>query len=95
VDADTSDDQITFVLSNYGSDVGDVGGCGYISLRSRPTLPATRFSQEDVRNGKVMFTHKGETHNLSAPSRADGKLVCGSTEQRINWSMETILIQLE
>ena len=65
VDADTTGAQIMFVLSNYGNG-GDVGnGCGFVSLKSRPSLAVTRFSMEDIAIGRVLFTHRGkEFRNL-------------------------------
>ena len=56
VDADTRPSNITFLLTNYGN---GGGGCGVVSLRSRPAHPVSRFTQEDVDNGKVLFSHRG------------------------------------
>ena len=52
-DADTRDEEVTFLIS--GPD------CGIVSLTSRPGRPLTRFTQADVRNGRVLFTHTGKT----------------------------------
>ncbi len=60
VDADTGDAQIMYVLSNYDSDGGVGDGCGFVSLKSRPALAVTRFSQEDLVRKKVIFRHRGK-----------------------------------
>ena len=54
-DADTRDEEVTFLIS--GPD------CGIVSLTSRPGRPLTRFTQADVRNGRVLFTHTGKKKN--------------------------------
>ena len=59
MDADTRPSNITFILTNYGNGGGG-GNCGVVSLTSRPTQPVSRFTQEDIDGGRVMFTHRGK-----------------------------------
>ena len=60
MDADTGDSQVMFVLSNFDADGGG-DSCGFVSLESRPSLAVTRFSQEDLGRGRVLYTHRGQS----------------------------------
>ena len=60
MDADTRPSNITFILTNYGNGGnGNGGNCGVVSLTSRPAQPVSRFTQEDIDGGRVLFTHRG------------------------------------
>lgn len=80
-DADTRDEEVTFLIS--GPD------CGIISLTSRPGRPLTRFTQADVKNGRVLFTHTGKKDTLFAVAGTffrpcESKVIRGAVEVVIN-----------
>ena len=53
VDSDSPDTNLTFSISSPH--------CGMVSLASRPAYPVSKFTQAQLAEGKVLFTHTGET----------------------------------
>ena len=62
-DADTPSDRLTF--SPVDSAQSASSDCGVFSLRSRPSVPAKRFTQADINNGRIIFTHMGKSSTMS------------------------------
>ena len=52
-DRDTPDTNLTFTISSPH--------CGLVSLASRPAYPVTRFTQQQLAAGQVLFTHTGQS----------------------------------
>ena len=52
VDSDSPDTNLTFSISSPH--------CGMVSLASRPAYPVSKFTQAQLAEGKVLFTHTGE-----------------------------------
>lgn len=67
-DSDTADNNITFTLSP----IAGQGMMGFISLKSRPTVPVHSFTQEDLARSKVLFTHTGIIFNILLRLRDNG-----------------------
>ena len=58
-DADTPDSNLTFSISSPH--------CGMVSLQSRPAYPVSKFTQQQLAQNQVLFTHTGniEQYNFS------------------------------
>ena len=51
-DGDTEEESLVFSISSPH--------CGMVSLTSRPAYPVSKFSQQQLRAGQVLFTHTGQ-----------------------------------
>ena len=66
-DGDTSAGNITFAISGgisgrgavYGDYDGGRNSLGFLSYRTKPESPITRFTQDDLVKKRVIFTHTG------------------------------------
>ena len=56
-DADSNDENVTFILVNEGGAAGSGNPVGYVHLGERPV---TRFTQRELVKGRVYFTHQGK-----------------------------------
>ena len=55
-DGDTEAESLVFSISSPH--------CGMVSLASRPAYPVSKFSQQQLRDGQVLFTHTGLSYSL-------------------------------
>ena len=51
-DGDTEEEILVFSISSPH--------CGMVSLTTRPAYPVSKFSQQQLKSGQVLFTHTGE-----------------------------------
>ena len=64
-DGDTEEQSLVFSISSPH--------CGMVSLTSRPAYPVSKFSQQQLKSGQVLFTHTGQDRLGETPTRLEIK----------------------